>query len=43
MPEGDKPDVIVIGLQEIVKLNAKNIMAGKNKTRNELWQQLITK
>lgn len=35
--------MIVIGLQEIVKLVAKNIIAGKSKSRNELWQNLITK
>ncbi|CDW75781.1 inositol polyphosphate phosphatase [Stylonychia lemnae] len=37
------PDLIVIGLQEIVKLNAKSVIAGKNKERNQMWIDLIQK
>jgi hypothetical protein len=35
------PDLVVIGLQEIVPLSAKQIFAGKNKARNALWERLI--
>eukprot|EP00347_Sterkiella_histriomuscorum_P022024 403331952 len=36
------PDLIVIGLQEIVKLNAKSVFKGKNKERNQMWIDMIS-
>lgn len=39
--EGYEPDIIVVGLQEIVKLNAMSIFGGKNKTKIAEWEQLI--
>ena len=39
--EGYEPDIIVVGLQEIVKLNAMSIFGGKNKTKLAEWEQLI--
>ena len=39
---GFNPDIYVIGLQEIVKLNAKNCLI-KDKKRIELWSTLLDK
>ncbi|CDW90862.1 domain and endonuclease exonuclease phosphatase family protein [Stylonychia lemnae] len=39
--DGVFPDIMVIGLQEIVKLNAFGIFKGKNKTRMNEWEQLL--
>ena len=35
------PDIIVVGLQEIVKLNAISIFGGKNRTKLNEWEQLL--
>lgn len=37
------PDIIVIGLQEMVKLNAKSVIQGKDRTRIDLWEGIITR
>ena len=37
------PDIYVIGLQEIVKLNAKSVIEGKNSERVALWLSLISR
>lgn len=34
-------DIIVVGLQEMVKLNAISIFGGKNRTRINEWVQLL--
>jgi hypothetical protein len=39
--EGVSPDIIVIGLQEMVKLNMSSILKGKNKGRVSDWEQLL--
>lgn len=39
--EGFEPDIIVVGLQEIVKLNAISIFGGKNRTKLAEWEQLL--
>jgi hypothetical protein len=36
-----EPDIIVVGLQEIVKLNALSIFGGKNRTKINEWEQLL--
>ncbi len=36
------PDVFIIGLQEMVKLNAKSVIKGKDKERALLWERIIT-
>jgi synaptojanin len=40
---GIVPDVYIIGLQEMVKLNAKSVIQGKDKERVLLWEQIITR
>jgi hypothetical protein len=35
------PDVYVIGLQEMVKLNTKSVIKGKDKDRVLLWEKII--
>jgi len=35
------PDIYIIGLEEIVKLNAKNIMFCSNSKNIELWKNLL--
>jgi hypothetical protein len=37
------PDIYIIGLQEIVSLNAQNIVLLSNSTKVEFWRNLITK
>lgn len=34
-------DIIVIALQEIVKLNASQVLSGKDPKRIALWEQII--
>lgn len=43
--EGDSspPEVYVVGLQEMVKLNAKSVIQGKDKERVLLWEQIVTR
>jgi len=36
-----RPDILVIGLQEMVPLNTKEIVAGKDKQLALLWQEVI--
>ena len=36
------PDVVIVGLQEMVKLNAKSVIQGKDKERALLWERIIT-
>ena len=40
---GILPDVIVVGLQEMVKLNAQQVIKGKDKERIGLWESIITR
>lgn len=35
-------DIFIIGLQEIVKLNAKSVIQGKDRERVMLWENIIT-
>jgi hypothetical protein len=37
------PDVYIIGLQEIVSLNAKNIVLSSNSSKVDFWKNLIVK
>jgi hypothetical protein len=37
------PDIYIIGLQEIVSLNAKNIMLSSNSSKVDFWRNLICK
>lgn len=37
----DKSDVYIVGLQEMVPLNTKEIMTGKDKQRTAMWQAII--
>ena len=39
--KGWEPEIIVVGLQEIVKLNAMSIFQGKNRTKIGEWEQLL--
>ena len=45
MPEeqGLLPDVFIIGLQEMVKLNAKSVIQGKDRDRVMLWETIVTR
>jgi hypothetical protein len=45
LPEetGLMPEVLVIGLQEMVKLNAKSVIKGKDRERVLLWEQIVTR
>lgn len=36
------PDIYIIGFQEIVDLNAQNIMVSSNKTQRDKWKELLT-
>ena len=36
------PDIYMIGLQEIVSLNATNILLTSNSSKVDLWRNLIT-
>ena len=36
-----EPDIIVVGLQEIVKLNALSVFQGKNKNKMNEWERLL--
>lgn len=40
--EGNAPDVFIVGLQEMVKLNAKSVIQGKDKERALLWERIVT-
>lgn len=39
--EGVDPDIMVIGLQEIVTLNAMSIFQGENQAKMNEWEQLL--
>ena len=41
MDEVFEPDIIVVGLQEIVKLNALSVFQGKNKNKMNEWEKLL--
>ncbi len=41
--QGKTPDIYIIGLQEIVSLNAKNIVLLSNNSKVDFWRNLITK
>jgi hypothetical protein len=43
MQDMKSPDIYIIGLQEIVDLNAKNIVLSSNSSKVEFWKILITK
>jgi len=36
-----EPDLYIVGLQEIVKLNAKSVIQGKDQEKICLWQNII--
>lgn len=36
-----EPDIIVVGLQEIVKLNALSVFQGKSKSKMNEWEKLL--
>ena len=42
-PEESKivPEIYVIGLQEMVKLNAKSVIKGKDRDRVMLWEDIV--
>jgi hypothetical protein len=40
--DGVYPDILVVGLQEIVQLNMFNVLKGKNKTTIKEWEQLLS-
>ena len=44
-PMGDMktPDIYIIGLQEIVDLNAKNIVLSSNTSKVDYWKNLVIK
>ena len=37
------PDLYIVGLQEMVKLNAKSVIKGKDQERIMLWEQIIVR
>jgi hypothetical protein len=37
------PEIFIVGLQEMTKLNAKSVIQGKNRERTLLWEQIITR
>ena len=37
------PDLFIVGLQEMVKLNTKSVLAGKNREKVMLWEDIITR
>ena len=41
-PENFEPDIIAVGLQEIVKLNALSIFQGKNTSKMQIWEKLLS-
>ena len=43
LADAENPDIIVIGLQEIVKLNMLSILKGKDKYRVNEWQETLYK
>lgn len=43
MKDMKNPDIYIIGLQEIVNLNAKNIVLSTNSSKVEFWKNLILK
>jgi hypothetical protein len=43
MKDMKAPDIYIIGLQEIVSLNAKNIVLSSNSSKVEFWRNLIMK
>ena len=40
--DNETPDLIVIGLQEIVDLNAKNVVASSNEKILKIWENVIS-
>lgn len=40
--ENETPDLIVIGLQEMVDLNAKNVVAASNEKIMKIWENVIS-
>ena len=38
---GSSPDILVVGLQEIVQLNAMNMLQGENQAKMNEWEQLL--
>lgn len=40
--DNESPDLIVIGLQEIVDLNAKNVVAASNEKIMKIWETVIS-
>lgn len=37
------PDVVVVGLQEMVELKTKTVIQGKDKPRALIWENIISK
>lgn len=40
-PECPMPELVVVGLQEMLKLNTKNVLAGSNQPLVDAWQSII--
>lgn len=40
--EGNYPDIIAVGLQEIVKLNVFSIIKGKDRSKVKEWEQWLS-
>lgn len=38
---GIRPDIYIVGLQEMVPLNTKEVVVGKDKQRSLMWQEVI--
>jgi hypothetical protein len=41
-PHRETPDVLVVGLQEMVKLNAKNVLSGASHEVVKMWHGVIS-
>ena len=41
--KGFYPDMYIIGFQEIVKLNAKNVLISNDNKRIEYWRSILIK
>lgn len=37
------PDIVVVGLQEMVELSTKKVIQGKDKPRAQIWESIIAK
>lgn len=37
------PDIVVVGLQEMVELSTKKVIQGKDKPRAAIWESIISR